>query len=167
MTTDKIQEMIKFLKDANALIKDERVHDAYEKVIASVILGVEQMGDSEEKQAWLNYVLTDQAYRIGFYLWRHNLMTEELEKTVRSFELPENTIEVARKFAESDHNEDVELSKKHLEIEARRNDIQVFQSILAGDDLKTAKQRMEDFKQQQQNALEQLNSGSQAAPVRQ
>lgn len=157
-----LKAMTAFLEDANKLVQDERVSDAYGRVIASMKLGYQNMADNEEKRAWLNYVLSDQSYRIGFYLWRHGLMTKELEDQLRSFELPENAIETARSFGMKDDEEDAELSKQHLAIQERRNDISVFQSILAGDDLETAKRKQEEFEKRQAQTLGQLNNRPQA-----
>lgn len=157
-----LQAMTDFLRKGNELVKDERVHEAYSKVVTSMHNGYENMADNEEKRAWLNYVLTDQCYRLGYYLWRHSLMTEALEKELRSYMLPEDAIEIARGYGQSDYEADAELSKKHMEIEKRRNGVQIFQAILAGDDLETAKKKMEEYEARRAQALAQLEKQPQA-----
>lgn len=157
-----LKAMINFIHQGAKLIKDERVQKAYEKVHESVHNGYENMADNEEKKAWLNYVLCDQCYRLGYYLWRHELLNEGIEAQLRTFMLPEDAIEIAREFGEADREADVELSKKHMEIEKRRKGIEIFQSVLAGDTLEVAKQKMEEYEQRQKQVLENLDKQPQA-----
>lgn len=162
ITTTSLKAMMKFLDDGYKIPEDERVQEAYKKVAASMHNGYEIMADNKEKEAWLNYVLTDQCYRLGYYLWRHNELDDELKETLFSFMLPEDAIEIARSFGLDDTEKDVELSKKHMEIEKRRQGIQIFQSVLAGDTLEVAKQKMEEFEARQKQVLENLDKQPQA-----
>lgn len=157
-----LKSMISFIYHGANLVKDERVKEAYTKVHNSMHNGYENMADNEEKRAWLNYVLSDQSYRLGYYLWRHDLMTADIEKKLRSFMLPEEALDIAREFGEADREADVELSKKHMEIEKRRKGIEIFQSVLAGDTLEVAKQKMEEYEQRQAQVMENLDKQPQA-----
>lgn len=158
-----LKAMIKFIEEGAKLPKDERVRTAYEKVAASANLGYQNMADNEEKKAWLNYVLCDQCYRLGYYLWRHNeTPTSDFQDKLFAFMLPEDAIEIAREAGEADRDADAELAKQHLEIEKRRKGIEIFQAILSGDDLETAKKKMEEYEARQAQAMEQLDKQQQA-----
>lgn len=157
-----LQAMTDFIRKGIEPIKDERVSDAYTKVHESMKAGYQAMADNEEKRAWLNYVLSDQCYRLGFYLWRHGLMTEALEKELRLFMLPEDAVEIARQQGDADRAADAELAKQHMEIEKRRKGIEIFQAVLAGDDLETAKKKMEEYEARQAQAMQQLATQQQA-----
>lgn len=157
-----LKAMINFIKESAKLPEDERVRTAYEKVAASAELGYKNMADNEEKKAWLNYVLCDQSYRLGFYLWRHQELPPALSAELFKFMLPEEAIEIARGYGQADRDADAELSKQHLEIEKRRKGIEVFQSILAGDDVETAKKKMEEYEERQAKVLGELNNQQQA-----
>lgn len=157
-----LQLMTDFLRKASELVPNEEVKAAYTKVYNSMKNGYEIMADNEEKRGWLNYVLSDQCYRLGYYLWRHNLLTESLEKELRLYMIPDEAIEIPRVFVAEDAEKDAELSKQHMEIEKRRKGIEIFQSVLAGDTLEVAKQKMEEYEKRQAQALEQLNKQMQA-----
>lgn len=162
ITTTSLKAMMKFLDDGYKIPEDERVQEAYKKVATSMHNGYEIMADNKEKEAWLNYVLTDQCYRLGYYLWRHNELDDELKGTLFSFMLPEEAIEIARSFGLDDTEKDVDLSKQHMEIETRRRGIQIFQDVLAGDTLEVAKQKMAEFEERQKQVLENLGKQGQA-----
>lgn len=153
-----LQAMTDFIRKGAELIENEEVKSAYNKVHGSMELGYKLMGDNEEKRAWLNYVLCDQSYRLGYYLWRHNQMTDDLEKELRLFMIPDEAIEIPRSFVEKDAAKDMEISKQHMEVEARRDEIDIFKGVLAGDDEETAKRKQEEFKKRQEQALASFNN---------
>lgn len=157
-----LQAMTDFIRKGAEAVSDGRVKEAYGKVYESCKLGYQNMADNEEKKAWLNYVLTDQCYRLGYWLWRHNELTESFEKELRLFMLPDEAIEIARSFGEEDQAADTELSKQHLEIEKRRKGIEIFQSILAGDTPESAKKKMEEYEARQAQVMQQLDEKTKA-----
>lgn len=156
ITKDKLKEMISYIDEARMVAEDERVQKAYEKVVVSAKVGLEHMADNKEKEAWLNYVLADQSYRVTFYLWRHKLLKDAQLNKVFNFPLPEDAIEYARSFGEEDNEIKRKILEETAEVDKRRKGIEIFQSILAGDDPETAKKKMEEYEDRMDSMMSQM-----------
>ncbi len=154
--TDDFERMVDFIENARQAIDDERPKEAYGKVVEAVKTGMKHTADNLEKKAWLNYVLCDQSYRIGFYLYRHRLLNKDLEKELFTFELPEVAIEYARSFRQADDEIKKRIMEETLEVDSRRKGIEIFQAILAGTDPEAAKEQMREYEERTAKALGQL-----------
>ena len=125
-------------KKANQIIKDsialmDENGAKYFENLPEIFNNASGMINGNEKaEALLKGWMVSQASQTVFYLWRRNLLTEEIEKAFRELPLTEEAVEDWENFQKADQKVADELEAKRKEYMNGQHEIDIFKAVLNG-----------------------------------
>lgn len=156
-----INNNVAVIKEAVALLPEdmpEQNRELWQKIPAQVetALGLieDEDPDTERKLYCIEDATSKYANQITFYLFRQNLLTDELTKSFRELRTPEQTIpDLAEQEKKIKAEEDALLAQRDALIK-RQDSYDLIQAILGGMSKEDAEKRIEAEKQRGAQALQ-------------
>lgn len=145
-----IENNIAVIKDAVVLLPEdmpEKNRELWQNVPTQVETALELVEegdpDTERKLYCIEDATSKYANQIAFYLFRQNLLTDELSKNFRELRTPEQTIpDLAEQEKKIKEEEDALLAQRDALIK-RQDSYDLIQAILGGYSVEEAKKKIE------------------------
>lgn len=153
VTKDSMQGAIDFIEKALKLVKDEEYKKGLDKVIANVKVAQKAMADNEEKAAYLYALYVNNASELGCYLFRNNLLTDELTKEFYTLPTREDAAAVLKFYTDADETERQAIMQRQMDFANHHKGLEVFKGIALGDTPDEAKAGVEKHEQEIVEAL--------------
>lgn len=102
---------------------------------------------NEKKEALLKGWMVSQASQVVFYLWRRNLITEDIEKAFRALPLTEDAVADWNQFEENDKKVADELEEQRREYMNGQHEIDIFKAVLNGIPKDKAEAKYNEYQQ--------------------
>lgn len=119
------------IKDSIALMDENGVK--YFENLPEIFNNASGMINGNEKaEALLKGWMVSQASQTVFYLWRRNILTDEIEKAFRELPLTEEAVEDWENFQKADQKVADELEAKRKEYMNGQHEIDIFKAVLNG-----------------------------------
>lgn len=151
-----IDTLVAFLDKASKASKNEETIKAFEDIINKNIKNAKSaMADNEEKYAILVDVLTRWINQLAFALFREGSLTEDIEKEYRTLTSVDDTTAAAKAYSDARQEKINEINTAHAEIIREQKGIDIFKAVVGGEDLETAKAKMEEYDKQLEQAQKQ------------
>lgn len=157
---EQIKENVEVIKEASALLPDtvpeqnkELWNSVPEQVDAAITLIEEGDKDELYKLACIADATTKYANQITFWLYRHDLLTDDLTAAFRKLSTPEETTETLSLLEDKFKEEEAELLKSRDELIARQDAYEIIQAVLGGYSVKDALKRQEENRKKMMGAM--------------
>lgn len=157
---EQINENVEVIKMAAALLPEsvpERNKDLWKgvptQVDAAIALIEEDDKDKIYKFACIADATTKYANQITFWLYRHDLLTDELTTAFRKLATPEETTETLEYLDGKFKEEEDALLKERDSIIARRDSYEIIEAVLGGYSVKDALKRQEENRKKMMGAM--------------
>lgn len=133
------------IKDSIALMDENGVK--YFENLPEIFNNASGMINGNEKaEALLKGWMVSQASQTVFYLWRRNILTDEIEKAFRELPLTEEAVEDWENFQKADQKVADELEAKRKEYMNGQHEIDIFKAVLNGVSKDQAEAKYKEYK---------------------
>lgn len=157
---DSINANLEVIKTATALLPEDMPEDTRkvwqavpDQAKAAIELIEEGDVDTVRKLACIDDATAKYANQITFWLYRHDLLTDELTKNFRQLRTPEQTTESLAKQEEQYKKEEDELLAKRDEMIKRQDSYELIQAVLGGYSVEEAKEKINQQRQAAAKAM--------------
>jgi hypothetical protein len=134
------------IKDAIALM-DESGAKYFENLPEIFNNASGMVNGNEKSEALLKGWMVSQASQAVFYLWRRNLMTEDIEKAFRELPLTEEAVADWEAFEKADQKVADDLEEKRREYMNGQHEIDIFKAVLNGIPKEQAEAKYNEYQQ--------------------
>lgn len=157
---DSINANLEVIKEATALLPEDMPEDTRRvwqnvPVQTEAAMGLIEDGDVDtvRKLCCIEDATSKYANQITFWLYRHDLLTDDLTKKFRAIRTPEQTTETLSKQEEEYKKEEDELLAKRDEMIKRQDSYELVQAVLGGYSVEEAKKKIEQQHQATARAM--------------
>lgn len=152
ITVKEMQPSLDFIGKGVALVKDERYKGDLEKILKNVKEAEKAAADNDEKHAYLYALYVNNAIALACYLFRNNLLTEEMEKEFRTLPTETDAQNAIQPFADANEARRAEITDEQRAFMEHNKGMEVFKGIALGDSPEQAKAGVEAHEAQQAQA---------------
>lgn len=143
---DVAKQANQIIKDSIALMDENGVK--YFENLPEIFNNASGMTNGNERvEALLKGWMVSQASQAVFYLWRRNLITEDIEKAFRALPLTEDAVADWEKFEAADKKVADELEEKRREYMNGQHTIDIFKAVLNGVPKDKAEAKYNEYQQ--------------------
>lgn len=155
---DVTEEALAFIKNSIPALDDEKMKEYYNKVLSS--LGEahtiahkpdNKLGDE------MTFKLADATVRyatqVAFYLFQHDLFTDELTEAFRKLPKVETYAEYTKRYDEARKAEIARIGEEQKAVLSEQRELEVFTAVIAGYTEKEAKKRIKEYEQKSSVAM--------------
>lgn len=154
ITFDNMNPSIDFLKHAIPEVKEEQYHDELKKIVDNFEV-TKAAADTDEKKAYAYALYVNNAIALASYLFRKNVLTEELEKEYHTLPTEDDAQAVLEEFKKASEEEKSAITERQQKFINHSREMEVFKGIALGDSPEEAEsgvagreQRMAQMEQQ-------------------
>lgn len=134
------------IKDSIALMDEDGAK--YFENLPEIFNNASGMVNGNEKaEALLKGWMVSQASQTVFYLWRRNILTDEIEKAFRELPLTEDAVADWSAFEEADKKVADELEEKRKAYMDGQHEIDIFKAVLNGVPKDKAEAQYKEYQQ--------------------
>lgn len=157
---DSINANLEVIKEATTLLPEDMPEDTRKawtgvpaQTEAAIALVEEGDVDATRKLICIEDATSKYANQITFWLYRHDLLTDDLTKKFRAIRTPEQTTADLAKEEEAYKKEEDELLAKRDEMVKRQDSYDLVQAVLGGYSVEDAKKKIEQQHQATARAM--------------
>lgn len=142
---EKAYELLKALSEK---LTDEDQKKYFEKVLASLDVAADMVGDDEEKQVRIVDAAVKYVNQLAFILFRNGSISEEETAEFRELPAPEETSKKVREFEDAHQAKIDAINEQQKAIMDERKGLDLFLAIISGMSEEEAKAKMAQYEAQ-------------------
>lgn len=155
---DVTEEARAFIEKSVPALDDEKMKEYYNKVLSSLEEAHTIAHKPDNKLGdEMTYKLADATVRyatqVAFYLFQHDLFTDELAEMFRKLPKVEIYAEYTKQYDEARKAEITRIGEEQKAVLSEQRELEVFTAVIAGYTEKEAKKRIKEYEQKSSVAM--------------
>lgn len=151
-----MEEALAFIKDNLKLITEEKYREDLEKIVGNEKVAKKAMADNKEKEAYLFALYVNNAIELGCYLFRNDLLTDEITAAFHKLPKREDATNALKPFVDDQEAERTAILERQQAWVEHNKGLDVFKGIALGDSPEEAKEGVERHAAEQAQAEAQM-----------